>query len=180
MMPDLITDGGSKEANEKHPKKGGKLDKYKWYIIGGLAVIAVLVFYFTRQSSANSSSSAADQAAAGIDPSTGIPYASEYGAGGAYGIPGPTGATGATGATGPRGPRGPAGKAPVKKKKKKTTKATTTPTAVSTILRKPVATATHPTITAVSNATHPANKTAAAHRSNTQKASRARPARKAA
>jgi len=43
-MPDIVSDSGSKEANEKHPKKGGNLSKYKWYVVGGLAVIAVLVF----------------------------------------------------------------------------------------------------------------------------------------
>jgi len=130
-MPELVKDGDSKEANEKHPKKGGKLSKYKWYIIGGLAVIAVIVFYISRKNAASSNTTASTPAGtqSGVDPSTGLPYASEYGYGGlgATGAAGPAGPAGTTGKPGKRGPtgkpgkRGPTGKPgkkpPVKKKK---------------------------------------------------------------
>jgi Collagen triple helix repeat (20 copies) len=173
-MPDLVTDSGSKEANEKHPKKG-KLGKYKWYIVGALAVIAVLVFYFTRSSAANSSSantaddSAAQTAAAGIDPSTGIPYASEYGSGGSDGSigpagpAGPTGATGAKGAKGAKGATGKTGKTgktgtikKIIKKKKTPVKTKTTGPAKKTIN--------------VGTSVHPAIRLAAAHHANQHRA----------
>lgn len=167
-MPDLVTDKNSSEANEKHPKKGS-LGKYKWYIVGALAVIAVLVFYFTRNNSSNSSS-AAGTSQAGIDPSTGIPYASEYGAGGAYGIPGPAGPTGATGARGRRGERGKTGK-----------RGGTHPTHHHKKDHDPRPhrhkgggnhTGTQPRIPhiGVSSTAHPALKLAAAHRGNSQRA----------
>ena len=58
-----------------------------WLLIGGLGAAAVVVWYVMRARS--SSSSATDQsqadAAAGIDPTTGIPYSEEYGG---YGVSG--------------------------------------------------------------------------------------------
>ena len=99
------------------PKKSDFLTKYKWPLIGGLAVIAILTFYFVRKSTSAAASAggtnAAQQSAAGIDPATGQPYASEYGyaggsAGGISGVGSP-GATGATGATGPAGAKGATG-----------------------------------------------------------------------
>jgi hypothetical protein len=71
------------------PAKGGFLQKYKWWLIGGMAVIAGLVFFFVQRSNKNAASAdqtAAQQAASTnpysnglIDPTTGIPYAEEYG-----------------------------------------------------------------------------------------------------
>ena len=102
------------EANERIPKKGGKLDKYKWWLIGGLAVIAILVFYFVRKSNSNAASQGSGASTQpGIDPATGVPYSQEYagyGMGGFGGFgPGQTGATGPRGPRGGRGPRGPRG-----------------------------------------------------------------------
>lgn len=170
-MPDLVTDSGSKEANEKHPKKpGGKgLSKYKWYVIGGLAVIAVIVFYISRKNSASNSSTGANTSAgtaAGVDPSTGLPYASEYGYGASNnsgaGVAGPAGATGATGATGAQGPPGKQGKPGKSPKPKKP-------------IKRPVRQPVHKV------ASHPAMALASSHASNQSKAIRPRPAvRKAA
>jgi hypothetical protein len=150
-MPDVTTDG--KKA------KTSKLGKYKWWIVGGLVIIAVLVFYFTRSSSANNSSTAANSAAAnnaGIDPSTGIPYASEYASGGLSGLIGPTGATGPAGPAGPRGKTGKTGKTGKPAPKKKT---------ASVAIRMPA---------------HPALTLASAHAGNSQRALSPKPARKAA
>lgn len=90
----------------KHPKKGGKLDKYKWYIVGGLAVVAILVFYFVNRSNSQAQQSTAGGQGSGIDPNTGLPYASEYGnfPGGGFG------GGGGIGPAGPPGPPGPPGK----------------------------------------------------------------------
>lgn len=101
-------DAGKKEAPSK---KGGKLGKYKWYIVGGLAVVAVLVFYFVNKSNQSQQGSSTGQGMSGIDPNTGLPYASEYGAfpssGGGGGMFGGIGPAGPKGPPGPRGPRGP-------------------------------------------------------------------------
>lgn len=171
MADGLVTDSGSKEANEKHPKKGGKLGKYKWYIVGGLAVIAVLVFYFTRSSNANNSASTTGSstgdsgAAAGVDPSTGLPYASEYGMGG-IGATGPAGPAGATGPAGPKGATGKTGKQgkpgkPAPKKKPVKPKKS------------------NPAVVHATPQVHPALRLAGAHRSNTAKAVRTTPRRAA-
>lgn len=122
-MPDTPSD--IREKNEKLPKKGGTLDKYKWWLIGGLAVIAIAVFYFTSQSNQNAQSSNTSATQPGIDPNTGLPYASEMGMGGMGGFPffgmgggggrGARGPAGPAGKPGPRGKRGPPGKPPKKK-----------------------------------------------------------------
>lgn len=116
-----------REANEKIPKSG-TLNKYRWYIIGGLALLAVLVFYFVNKSKANAASTTggtSSLAAMGIDPATGVPYAQEYsnafggglglspyggGGGGGGGFTGPRGPTGSTGPAGPSGKKGRTGK----------------------------------------------------------------------
>lgn len=115
------------------PKLKGK--NTKWYLIGGLGIVALLVFVFVRQSNANAGNSAsAAGPSGGLDPSTeaalqsalsaqasgafsgggavqGPPGpAGPQGAAGAAGAKGATGATGARGATGATGPRGTAGK----------------------------------------------------------------------
>lgn len=109
-------DAGSKEANDKLPKKGMLTGKNKWYVVGGLALIAVLVFFFVRKS--NSASSGTTAQTASIDPATGFPYgsaqdqatlAAQSASGGVAASQGAQGDTGAAGATGPAGPAGPAG-----------------------------------------------------------------------
>jgi resuscitation-promoting factor RpfA len=124
----------SPEANEQVspvPKiKKGKLDtsKNKWYIVGGLGVVAVLVFFFVSKSGSSSSNTAAT-GASNIDPATGYPTGSaadlaalnsagglastSSGSGddGSTADIGATGQTGAVGATGPAGPAGPTGAA---------------------------------------------------------------------
>lgn len=114
-----------REANQKIPS-GKNLNKYRWWIIGGLGAVAVLVFYFVNKSKQNAQASTggtSSLAAMGIDPATGVPYAQEYansfggglglspyGGGGSGGFTGPRGATGPAGATGPRGKGGKGGK----------------------------------------------------------------------
>lgn len=108
------TPSEKREANEKVPKVGGKLQKYKWWLIGGLAVIAVVVFWIVNhQQSAGTAS--AQGTPPGVDPSTGVPYSMESGASGFYGFggtpgtPGPAGPAGPRGKTGKRGSPGPRG-----------------------------------------------------------------------
>jgi hypothetical protein len=87
-------------ANQTMPAKGGKLSKYKWWIIGGLAVLAVLVFYFVQRSNSNGLGSSGS--------TTSVPG----GTGTQIGIPGPPGPEGPAG---PRGRRGRKGKKGAKK-----------------------------------------------------------------
>ena len=108
-MPE--TPSEKREGDQKFPKKGGKLDKYKWYIIGGLALMAALVFFFVNKSNSNAAQNAANSTnpagtPPGIDPNTGIPYSQEMGE---YGIGG-YGGFGGGGGQGPAGPAGPRGK----------------------------------------------------------------------
>jgi len=60
--------------HEGQPAKTGKKDflagNGKWYLIGGLAVIAVLVFVFVKQSNANSSSGTSSTTGTGLDATT--------------------------------------------------------------------------------------------------------------
>ena len=111
----VVKDAGSKEANEKIPKKGMLQGKQKWYLIGGLAIIAVLVLVFVKKSNANANGSAAQTTAAnnGINPATGYLYGSPADqaaqGGGSGGSPGQQGATGPAGPAGATGPAGPAG-----------------------------------------------------------------------
>lgn len=116
-------DSGSHEANSKVPKKGMLTGKNKWYVVGGLAIIAVLVFVFVRKSNANSSASGATgSGTSGLDPATAAALqgalqaqtSGQLSGGGAVqgpaGDAGPAGPAGPTGATGPAGPAGPTGK----------------------------------------------------------------------
>jgi hypothetical protein len=76
-------------GEEEVPKKGSKnsfFTKYKWYIVGGAVILVVLFVLMAKKgsSSGTSTSSTASPTTAasdltGIDPSTGIPYADEYG-----------------------------------------------------------------------------------------------------
>jgi LysM repeat protein len=121
------------QGNEKVPKKKGQLltGKYKWYVVGGLGLIAVLVFVFVRKSNANASGgTTSGGATTAMDPSTQAALQSalqgQSAAGYAYqastgpqGVPGPTGPAGAAGApgtpgaVGKTGAPGPTGKPPV-------------------------------------------------------------------
>jgi LysM repeat protein len=114
------TDAGSAEANSKVPKKGMLTGKNKWYVIGGLGIIAVLVFVFVKKS--NSAASASGSSGSGtdtssLDPATAAALQSALQAQGQnaldtsqdvgpQGPAGPTGATGTTGATGATGAAG--------------------------------------------------------------------------
>src|SRR5258707_10504096 len=102
-MPEMDDKVGT--SDKKVPeggKKKGALNKYKWWIVGGLAVIAVLVFYFTSKSK---SGSANQSTQAGIDPNTGLPI------GGGGGFNGAGSARPAR-ARRPAGPLGPPGRGP--------------------------------------------------------------------
>jgi hypothetical protein len=85
-------------ANQTMPSKGSKLSKYKWWIVGGLAILAVLVFYFVQRSNSNALGS------------TGSTTSVPGGTGTQIGIPGPPGPEGPTGPKGARGKRGKRGK----------------------------------------------------------------------
>jgi hypothetical protein len=111
-------------TTERSPKNSF-LSKYRWWLIGGLAVIAILVFFFVSKSNQNAASSSdtnsgtADSADSDLmseletqllDAESGNDM---YGTPGSYesGATGPAGATGATGATGPAGAAGATGPA---------------------------------------------------------------------
>lgn len=97
--------------------------KKKWYLIGILAVIAVLVFVFVRKSNSNASGSAQTTSNTGtgaLDPATEAALqsalqgqaAGTYSGGGAVqGPQGDAGPAGPAGATGPAGAAGAPGKA---------------------------------------------------------------------
>ncbi|SRR6266496_652883 len=116
-MPELpAKDSDSPEANAKHPKKGMLTGKNKWYVVGGLAIIAVLVFVFVRKSNANDAGgSTSGQAGSGLDPATAAALQGalmqQGSAAGQQGgaVQGPAGEAGPAGPTGPAGGVGPAG-----------------------------------------------------------------------
>lgn len=100
-------------------KKGKKNQNLKWYLIGGLGLLAVLVFFFVHQSNANSSTNGTNATpnTSGLDPGTlaalsqagllgGASTGSQNGVPGPTGPAGPAGPAGAKGATGPTGPAG--------------------------------------------------------------------------
>ena len=76
--------GGPPRPGAKPPMKKSTRN---WLIIGGLAAAGGVIWYVMKSRSASNqqSASAADMAAQGIDPSTGVPYAQEYGG---YGVAG--------------------------------------------------------------------------------------------
>jgi LysM repeat protein len=104
-----VKDSKSPKANEKQPKKGLLTGKNKWYVVGGLAVVAVLVFFFVSRSNSSGSSTTASRT--NLDPATQAALQSALQAQAAGGLTsaGGGGTTGDTGATGPAGPAGPAG-----------------------------------------------------------------------
>jgi hypothetical protein len=89
---------------------GGTFRKYRWYIIGGIGILALFAFFVMRNKSAqqqSSSSATGTPPTSGVDPNTGLPYASEYGG---FGQTYPYGTAGSGGdIPGPAGPAGPAG-----------------------------------------------------------------------
>lgn len=112
--------------------KPGKNQKTKFYIVGGLALVALLVFFFVRKSSTAAGATAANSTVAGYGAtannslltsllSSGMlnnsggsnPYS--YGMTGPAGPAGAAGARGATGAAGPAGPSGTSSSVPVQK-----------------------------------------------------------------
>jgi hypothetical protein len=93
-----IKDGGEKPKG----KKKDFLAKNKWYIIGGLALIAILVFYFVQRSAGTTQ----DPTQAGMDPNS-LPYGmAGVGGVGTVGPPGPAGQRGPRGRPGRRGRAG--------------------------------------------------------------------------
>jgi LysM repeat protein len=118
-MADLVKDGGSKEANEKHPKGGLLTGKNKWYVIGGLGVVAVLVFFFvskSNSSAAGTAGSSTGTASGTTDPNAADPTdlaaleAALQGTGGVTGAQGPAGPAGPAGVAGAAGAAGATGK----------------------------------------------------------------------
>ena len=114
--------GGGKPGGKK---QGLMTGKYKWWVVGGLGVIAVLVFFFTRRSNANAAAgTGTGTGTTAMDPATqaalqsalqgqsaaGYAYQAATGPQGVAGPTGPAGPTGATGKTGPTGKTGATGK----------------------------------------------------------------------
>jgi LysM repeat protein len=89
----------------------GKNGKMKWYLVGGLGIVAVLVFFFVSRSKSNASGSTATGSSGGsLDPSTEAALESALQSQASSGFASTaTGSTGATGETGPAGPAGPTG-----------------------------------------------------------------------
>lgn len=103
-----------KAGSKPEGKAGLMTGKYKWYVVGGLAIMAVLVFYFVHASNANASGSTTSTNSSSLDPTTLAllqqALANQANAGG--GTSGLTGSQGPAGPAGPAGPPGPAGPGP--------------------------------------------------------------------
>lgn len=115
-MPEIVKDGDKKpaDAGSIPSAKDKKSKQMRMYLVGGLAVVAVLVFFFVRKSNSNTAATAATPSTTGaLDPNTLATLQSlgllGSGSTGMQGVGGATGDTGATGPTGPAGPPGPAG-----------------------------------------------------------------------
>lgn len=119
-MADPPQNDGLDKKTPPGKKSGLMTGKYKWYVVGGLGLIAVLVFVFVRKSNANASGGTPGAASTAMDPSTqaalqsalqaqsaaGYTYQAATGPPGVAGPTGPAGAAGAKGATGAKGPAG--------------------------------------------------------------------------
>jgi LysM repeat protein len=95
--------------------KGLLTGKNKWYVVGGLGLLAVLVFFFVSRSNANAPGTTATTSGSTLDPSTqaALESALQAQAGSGYagaGATGPAGPAGPKGATGAKGPKGAPGK----------------------------------------------------------------------
>jgi nucleoid-associated protein YgaU len=114
--------GGSSPGGKK---QGLMTGKYKWWVVGGLGLVAVLVFFFVSKSSSNSSGTpSGGVSTTAMDPSTqaalqsalqgqsaaGYAYQAATGPQGVQGPAGPAGPAGAKGPAGPKGGTGAAGK----------------------------------------------------------------------
>jgi LysM repeat protein len=106
-------DSGSTEANSKVPKKGLKTSKNKWYIVGGLGIVAVLVFFFVSRSKANAAGgTTAGGTGTSLDPATQAALQNALGSASQANnavTQGPPGSAGPAGDVGPAGPAGAAG-----------------------------------------------------------------------
>jgi hypothetical protein len=127
-MADVVTGGDEKVGphlshavkggDEKVPITGDKAKKQKMYVIGALAVIAILVFFFVRKSngSAATTTSATPTDTSNEDSEIASLLSSMAGSGGGFtdGLgdfgDGASGVAGPVGATGPQGPIGTVGK----------------------------------------------------------------------
>ena len=101
-------------AGEEKVGKKSKLltGKNKWYVVGALGLVAVLVFFFVSRSKSNAGGTTATTGGTSLDPATqaALQSALQAQAGSGYAGGGATGATGPAGSTGPPGPRGKRGK----------------------------------------------------------------------
>jgi len=96
--------------------KGMFNGKYKWYLIGGVAVIAVLVFVFVKKSNTNATTSTTGATSSSLDPTTESALQSALQAVSAGQFSGSSGAAGTTnnyysGTTSPSGPTSTGGSA---------------------------------------------------------------------
>jgi nucleoid-associated protein YgaU len=109
-MPDTPAVKGGEEKVGKG-KKGLLTGKNKWYVVGGLGLLAVLVFFFVSRSNANAADTTTTTGAGGLDPSTQAALQGALqGQGSGIGVIGPAGPPGAAGAAGKRGKQGKQGK----------------------------------------------------------------------
>lgn len=93
------------------PKSGMMTGKKKWYVIGGLGLLAVLVFFFVSRSNTNAAGGTTTTSGTSLDPATQAALESALqGQAGSQDIQGPAGATGATGPAGAKGATGKTGK----------------------------------------------------------------------
>ena len=91
------------------PKLKGK--KTTWYIVGGLGLVAVLVFLFVRKSNSNANASQSSPGTTGgLDPATESALQSALSAQASGAFSGGGAVQGPAGPVGPAGPAGPAGK----------------------------------------------------------------------
>lgn len=114
-MDNPVKDPAGKE--KIGPKKGMLNGKNKWYVVGGLGIVAVLVFFFVSRSNSSAAPATATTDTGNANPTgAALDGTGTSGDGSLVGPAGATGATGATGAKGARGARGPKGTVPKKKK----------------------------------------------------------------
>lgn len=114
-MPEIVKDGDKKpaDAGAIPSAKDKKSKQMRMYLIGGLGIVAVLVFFFVRKSNSNTAATTAaatPSTTGALDPNT-LATLQSLGllGSGSTGMQGTGGATGNTGATGPPGPAGPPG-----------------------------------------------------------------------
>jgi nucleoid-associated protein YgaU len=115
-MPEQPSTQANSPTTEKGKKQGLMTGKYKWWVVGGLGLIAVLVFFFVSRSNASTSAPAGGVSTTAMDPATQAALQSalqgQSAAGYAYqAATGPQGVQGPAGPAGPAGPKGPAGTA---------------------------------------------------------------------